>query len=146
MTLSDCYSETLHGCHNFLFTGVGIFVNNNPATNNSAILADTNNQTGVIYCNSGSKRDGIGQWFSPSGSEITSSGGGTFTIVRGGGNIPSYVELKLRPGRSFSTSDVGIYACHIPDENGIQQVLLIGIYHSNYIGECRVSQLVEMRN
>ena len=78
---------------------------------------------------------GIGQWFSPSGSEITQSSSGTFTVVRGGGNIPSYIGLRLRAGRSFSTSEEGIYTCLIPDENGVQQTLHVGMYHHGYIGE-----------
>jgi receptor-type tyrosine-protein phosphatase Q len=118
----------------FSITGVGIFANNNPVSNNTAILADSNNQTGVIYCNSGSKVAGIGQWFSPSGAEIVRSSGGTFTVVRGGGSIPSFIGLQLRAGQSFSVSDEGIYTCLIPDENGIQQVLQIGLYHNGYIG------------
>lgn len=119
----------------FFIIGVGIFANNNPVLNNTAVLADNNNQTGVIYCNSGSKIAGIGQWFSPSGVEITQGSGGTFTAVRGGGNIPSFIGLQLRAGRSFSASDEGIYMCLIPDENGIQQVLQIGLYLRGYIGE-----------
>ena len=124
--------------------GVGLFANNNPVLNNTAILADKNNQIGVIYCNSGSKLAGIGQWFSPSGAEITQNSGGTFTVVRGGGNIPSYIGLQLRAGRSFSTSDEGIYTCLIPDENDVEQALQIGIYHDGYIGEYLMwlSQLV----
>ena len=115
--------------------GVGIFANNNPVSNNTAVLADKNNQTGVIYCNSGSKVTGIGQWFSPNGVEITQSSGGAFTVVRGGGNIPSFIGLQLRAGWTFSESNEGIYTCLIPDENGIQQVLQIGLYLNGYIGE-----------
>lgn len=119
----------------FSTTGVGIFANNNPVLNNTAILADNNNQTGVIYCNSGSKDVGVGQWFSPSGAEIAQNNDGTFTVVRGGGSIPSFIGLQLRAGRSFSASDEGIYTCIIPDENGIEQVLQIGLYLNGYIGE-----------
>lgn len=118
-----------------LTIGVGIFANDNPVSNNTAVLADKNNQIGVIYCNSGSKMSGIGQWFSPSGAEITQSGSGTFTVVRGSGNIPSYIGLRLRAGRSFSTSEEGVYTCLIPDEDGVQQILHIGVYRYGYIGE-----------
>ena len=119
----------------FFIIGVGIFANNKPVLNNTAVLADNNNQTGVIYCNSGSKVANIGQWFSPSGVEITQNSGGTFTIVRGGGIIPSFIGLQLKAGRSLSTSDEGIYTCLIPNENGVQQVLQIGLYLNGYIGE-----------
>ena len=56
-------------------------------------------------------------------------------MVRGGGNYPSYVGLQLRAGWSLSTSNEGVYTCLIPDENGIQQTLHIGIYHYGYYGE-----------
>ena len=60
--------------------------------------------------------------------------------MRGGGNIPSFIGLQLRAGWSFSESDEGIYTCLIPDENGVQQVLQIGLYLHGYIGEyCKVT-------
>ena len=115
--------------------GVGLFANDIPASNVSSVLADNNNQIGTIYCSSGSQTNGIGQWFAPSGAEITQNGGGSFTVVRGGGNFPSYVGLQLRAGRSFSVFDEGVYSCIIPDENGIRQTIHVGLYSRGYYGE-----------
>ena len=117
---------------NSFCAGVGMFANDKPASNVSTVLSDTNNQIGTIYCSSGSQTIGIGQWFAPSGAEISQNGGGSFTVVHGGGNFPSYVGLQLRAGQSFSVFDEGVYTCVIPDENGIQQTLHIGLYSHGY--------------
>lgn len=109
-----------------------MFANDNPASNVSTVLADRNSQIGTIYCSSGSRTSSIGQWFAPNGAEITQSGSGSFTVVRGGGNFPSYVGLQLKTGRSFSVLDEGVYTCVIPDETGIQQTLHIGLYRYGY--------------
>ena len=114
--------------------GVGIFANDNPASNVSTVIADTNNQIGTLYCSSGSQTNGIGQWFAPNGVEITQNSGGSFTMVRGGGNFPSYVGLELKAGRSLSMFDEGVYTCVIPDESGIQQTLHVGLYRHGYYG------------
>ena len=115
-----------------LCIGVGLFVNDNPASNISAVLADGNNQIGTVYCSSGSQTNGIGQWFAPNGAEITQNSGGSFTVVRGGGNFPSYIGLQLKTGRSFSVLDEGVYTCVIPDENGVRQTLHVGLYSRGY--------------
>ena len=109
-----------------------MFANDNPASNISAVLADGNNQIGTIYCSSGSQANGIGRWFAPNGVEITQSSGGSLTVVRGGGNFPSYVGLQLKTGRSFSVLEEGVYTCVIPDENGVQQTLYVGLYSQGY--------------
>lgn len=110
-----------------------MFANDNPASNISTVLADRNDQIGTIYCSSGSQAGSIGQWFAPNGMEITQNGGSSFTVVLGGGNFPSYVGLQLKSGRSLSVYDEGVYTCVIPDENGIQQSLHVGLYrHGNY--------------
>lgn len=118
-----------------LYIGVGLFANDNPASNISAVLADGNNQIGTIYCSSGSQANGIGQWFAPNGAEITQSSGGSLTVARGGGSFPSYVGLQLKTGRSFSMLDEGVYTCVIPDKNGVQQTLYVGLYNQGYFGK-----------
>ena len=98
------------------------------------MIADANNQIGTLYCSSGSQTNGIGQWFAPNGAEITQNSGGSFTVVRGGGNFPSYVGLELKAGQSLSIFDEGVYTCVIPDESGIQQILHVGLYHHGHYG------------
>lgn len=112
-----------------------MFANDNPASNVSTVLADRNNQIGTIYCSSGSQTSGIGQWFAPNGVAITQNGGGSFTVVRGGGNFPSYIGLQLKTGRLFSVFDEGVYTCIIPDENGVLQTMHVGLYRYGYYGK-----------
>jgi hypothetical protein len=121
-----------HVC--IIFTsGVGIFANDNPASNNSVLLADRNNQIGTVYCSSGSRSGSIGQWLAPNGATIAGRGT-SLSVVRGGGNYPAYVGLQLRANQSLSPSDEGVYTCRIPDENGVQKTLHVGIYRYGYYG------------
>ena len=111
-----------------------MFANDNPASNVSTVLADRNNQIGTIYCSSGYQANNIGRWFAPSGAEIARNSGGSFTVVQGGGNFPSYIGLQLNEGQSFSALDEGVYTCIIPDENNVQQTLHVGLYRNGYNG------------
>ena len=115
-----------------LHVGVGIFANNNPAFNNSVVLADNSNQIGTIYCTSGSRSSSNGQWFSPDGTEITASSAVSFTVVHGGGNLPSYAGLQLNSGYSITTAEEGVYACVILDENEIEQTVYVGVYRYGF--------------
>ena len=117
----------------YILLGVGILANDNPVSNNSVLLADRNNQIGTIYCSSGSRGSNIGQWTAPNG-EIVTQTESLLTVVRGGGNFPGYVGLQLRPNRTLSVYDEGIYTCTIPDENGDERTLLIGLYRYGYYG------------
>ena len=116
-----------------IYAGVGIFANDNPVSNNSVLLADRNDQIGTIYCSSGSRNNGIGQWFAPNGIAITQSST-LFSVVRGGGNIPAFVGLQFRANQSLTEFHEGIYTCIIPDENSISRTLYIGIHRYGFRG------------
>ncbi len=116
-----------------LHIGVGIFANNNPVSNNSVLLADRNNQIGTVYCSSGSQQSTIGQWLAPNGAVIPQSGG-SLSVVRGGGNFPAYIGLQLQANQSLSVLDEGTYTCIIPDENGLQRALHVGLYRYGFYG------------
>lgn len=126
--------------YTFLNAGVGVFANDNMASNNSILLADRNNQIGTVYCSSGNRSNGIGQWFAPNGAALPQSGS-TLSVVRGGGSYPSYVGLQLRANQSLTVSDEGIYTCVIPDENGIQKTVHVGLYRFGYNGSFRYYNL-----
>ena len=112
-----------------------MFANDNPVSNNSAVLADSNNQIGTIYCSSGSHTSGIGKWLAPNGMEITESSNSSLTVVRGGGNIPSYVGLQLQIDHTLLSIDEGVYTCIISDEKGVLQTLFVGIYRHGFLGK-----------
>ena len=115
------------------YVGAGIFANDNPVSNNSVVLADRNNEIGTIYCSSGSRSSGIGQWYAPNGVAITESST-LFSVVRGGGDFPAFVGLQLRANQSLTQFFEGVYTCIIPDENGISRSLHIGIFRYGFRG------------
>ena len=47
----------------------------------------------------------------------------------------SYSTLQLTHGSSLSSSDQGVYSCIVPDENGEEQTLHIGVYSYGHSGE-----------
>ena len=118
-----------------MFAGAGLWGTSQPISNNSALIADSAGQIGTIYCHSASKQSRIGRWISPAGSDITFTSTDAFDIgLHSGSFIYSYTTLALSNGFSLSGADQGVYSCLIPDENGIQNTLHIGIYHHGYAG------------
>lgn len=65
----------------------------------------------------------MGQIVAPNGSYITSSS----CVTIGGVEDPGYISLRLQ-----SSGDQGVYSCAIPDENGVQQFLHVGIYYGAF--------------
>ena len=113
---------------------MGLYVNDNHAENNSVILGDRNNQLGTIYCTSEVPNSNAGKWYYPNGDEVAGNDG-RFTTEHGGGIFPSYIGLQLTSGFTLMASDQGVYTCIIPDENGIEQSLLVGIYVFGFYGK-----------
>ena len=114
-----------------------MFVNENPVSNNSVVLADMNNQIGTLYCSSGARISNTLYWLAPDQTEITDAptSSGSFTVVRGGGNFPSYVALQHKIGYTLTEGDQGVYTCIIQDEYGEQQTLFVGIYLYGFYGK-----------
>lgn len=96
--------------------------------NNSVILTNNFGQLPQLRCISGSKLAGVGQWFTPSGHNITSATSDPFDVIVGGENDPGYSDLLLHHGMILTMSDQGIYVCHIPDETGMISILFAGLY------------------
>ena len=111
--------------------GVGLFGLSQPISDNSAILANSSGQIGILYCHSASRDGQIGRWISPSGDNITTDSE-LFEVGFFSGNFPSYTTLQLADGATLSAADQGVYSCVIPDENGVEQTLNIGIYPEDY--------------
>ena len=118
-----------------MFAGAGLWGMSQPISNNSALIADSAGQIGTIYCHSASEQPHIGRWISPAGNDITFTSTDGFDVdFHSGSFIYSYTTLALSSGFSLSSADQGVYSCQIPDENGIQNTLHIGIYHHGYAG------------
>ena len=116
--------------------GAGLWGTSQPISNNSALIADSAGQIGTIYCHSASKQPHIGRWTSPAGNDITFTSTDAFDVgLHSGSFIYSYTTLTLSNGFSLSSVNQGVYSCQIPDENGIQNILQIGIYPHGYEGQ-----------
>jgi len=87
-----------------------------------------------VYCHSASQQPHIGRWISQAGSDITFTSTDAFDIGLGSGYLSSYTTLTLSNGFVLMAADQGVYSCQIPDENGTQSTLHIGIYSNGYGG------------
>ena len=91
----------------------------------------------AIHCHSSSFNADVGRWISPAGVDFTENRMDNFTVrFNNGPYYPSYssLELLIPSTSSFSPADQGVYSCMVPDNNGVMQVLHIGIYPHGYQG------------
>ena len=105
----------------------------NPIQNNTALLADSSNDIGTLFCVSGGLSSNTAKWLAPDGTDMMDNNG-SFAIVRGEGSTQSYIALQLNTGYSLTDADEGVYTCIIPDENGIEQTLYVGLYRFGFYG------------
>lgn len=124
------YRNKAHEFVSTLGAEIYLFDGNNSGIipNNSVILTNNFGQLPQLRCISGSKLAGVGQWFTPSGQNITSTTNDLFDVIVGDENDPGYSDLLLHHGRILTMWDQGIYACHIPDEAGMISILFVGLY------------------
>ena len=96
-------------------------------TNNSVIRADNGFLRGSIFCLSGRREAGIGQWIAPNGNDYTIPGTHAFEVSV---DNPGVVEISVSGSddRFPAGQWDGIYSCVIPDETGTEQRIYLGIY------------------
>ena len=71
----------------------------------------------------------VGTWFFPDGSEVQlNDSSRTLEVIQADGQIGLISGGK---GPLFVVGDQGLYTCIIPDEDGINQTLVVAIYTSN---------------
>ena len=111
--------------------------------NNSIIIVDQGGRFPTILCNSASKSPNIGRWITPSGTSLTKSDtSGTYAVHRqGGSTLPSFISLQVKNSVAASSSQHGLYVCHIPDENGVEQTLHTWVFPRTYSGETQCVQV-----
>ena len=114
--------------------GVGVYYAADAMPHNTALIANSSHQIGAISCHSASRERHIGRWIAPSGEDITFSSTDIFSVDLRSGDFPSYASLSLLPGEEFSASEDGVYSCVMPDENGVEHTIHIGLYHTGYSG------------
>ena len=109
--------------------------------NNSIIIVNQNGRFSTLLCNSASKSPNIGRWITPSGSTLTTSDTSYAVHRKGGSTFPSFISLQVRDSVAASLSQHGLYACHIPDENGVEQTLHTWVFPRTYSGETKCVQV-----
>ena len=90
---------------------------------------DPNNINDALWCQSANSSTNIGVWYYPNGNEVPLFDG-DFTNP----SAPSPVFSKRFSGqialarRAGIAGYEGLYKCIIPDENGVDQTLVVGAY------------------
>ena len=133
-TIHNVSFEPLPNSSKIMSAGAGLWGTSQPISNDSALIADSAGQIGTIYCHSASEQFHIGRWISSAGNDITFTSTDAFDVGLHSGSFPSYTTLAISNGFSLSVADQGVYSCQIPDENGIQNTLHIGLYPHGYEG------------
>ena len=89
---------------------------------------DANDINDALWCQSANNDTNIGVWYYPNGTEVPLFDGPF------GPSAPSPVFSKRFSGqialarRDGLSGYEGLYKCIIPDENGVNQTLVVGVY------------------
>ena len=89
---------------------------------------DPNNTNDALWCQSANSSD-IGVWYYPNGTQVP-----LFTGAFDDSSAPSPLFSKRFDGqialarRAGLSGIEGLYTCIIPDENGVNQTLVVGVY------------------
>ena len=129
-----------------LYIGAGLYADRRqttpifdprPIANNGLIVSDSDGLK--LYCVSNSSQSGVGT--------ITTSNGDTLNIgynedlwrVQNPGNRPGFLRLQNRiPSGGpmlLTASDQGIYTCTVPDDDGNDIILNVGLYPNGFSGK-----------
>ena len=96
---------------------------------------DKNNDgtSDALWCQSANNGSNIGQWYYPNGTQVPLFTGNFYN-----NSAPSPIFSKRLTGqialvrKSRLSGYEGPYTCIIPNENGVNQTLVVGIY-TNYV-------------
>ena len=109
----------MHAC----FTGVRLYLNGELANFTLIKAGDFTDISDVLWCQSANDNTNIGDWFFPNGTTVPSidDDDDPLHVLR--------VEGQIALLRDLGVAGIeGLYRCSIPDENGVDQDLWIGIY------------------
>ena len=123
-------------------TGAGIYsvfaapgYESRSIANNGVIIARNviSNDRIQFECVSNSSQTGVGGITGRDGTPLTNNEGNVRAIVSIGGR-PGFI--RFRALYSFTTGDQGIYTCTIPDVNGVDIIINVGLYPNGFDGKC----------
>ncbi len=112
------------------YLGVALYLEGTGQIQNNSIIQTTaTGRIGQLQCISASGSTDVGQLIAPNGNDITN-----LSSIVSFENItdPGVIVLDLENDASFTASNQGVFTCIIPDENGEQQYLYIGIYYGRF--------------
>ena len=134
-------------------TGAGIFVNTGDGSvptgvlpNNGIVITKdvTSGMRFAFLCHSGSTEVEVGQFLDPNGNSLPiGQTTGPFAVGRIGNPIQpaSFLVQNLAGFEiALTAADEGVYTCHIPDENGNDVDVNIGIYRNGFNSELEYTQ------
>ena len=71
----------------------------------------------------------VGEWISPEGNNLAAVPNDPFDVTFGGSSYPGQLLIETTPTNPpITSSHEGVYTCVIPDENGQDQSLHVGLY------------------
>lgn len=108
------------------YIGVGLL------ENNTIVTADTDQTISELHCSSGSTVPNVGRWIAPNGNDLTNNTVDPFQVIQGNGRDPGSLIIQQATGHIITNSFQGVYTCILPDENGIQNYLRVGIYQNGF--------------
>ena len=106
--------------------------------NNTLVIANTDQTVSDFHCSSGSTTPNVGRWIAPNGNDFTSSTIDPFTVIQGDEQDPGSLIIQQANGYIITNSFQGVYTCILPDENGVQTYLHVGIYRSGFSCELNI--------
>ena len=103
-------------------SGIGRIVND------SLLEANSGGRISQLHCLSGSNMSLVGEWISPEGRDLAAVANDPFDVIFGDpGQLLIETPLLNPP---ITAAHEGVYTCIIPDENGQDEYIHIGIYLS----------------
>ena len=129
------------------FSGAGIYalvsdisVSSGPIANNGLIVSRSDELR--LECVSNSNMAGVGSITTSNGNILTADGTTSNLTLTNPFGRPGVLRLRSvdgtlqgRPSQSLSASDQGVYTCTIPDSNGDDISLNVGLYPPGFNGE-----------
>jgi hypothetical protein len=108
------------------YIGIGLL------DNNTFLTTDESGTIDDIHCTSGSMRGNVGRWIAPNGEDLTNSTIDPFDIVVGDFLDPGSIIVRQASGHIVTRSFQGMHTCIIPDENGVQTYIHVGIFQHGF--------------
>ena len=107
--------------------GVRLVVNSTFEELANFSMFSSGNEYPLVWCQTSANDSGpVGIWYLPNGTIAQDSPAITILYEEG--------QIGIRLNKAFDTPNQGLYTCVIPDENNVNQSLVVGIFPQNFYG------------